>query len=110
MNTTTDIIILIISISMVHGVWLSRQERIALIFVMMIGGLVILVSIIRLRMIVDKSHKADMTWDGVLRAIFWMIEMNLAIICACLPVGKVFLRKHFPGVIGYNLTSTLSQN
>src|SRR5689334_11280318 len=29
-----------------------------------------------------------------------MIEMHFAIICACLPAGKPFLRKHLPKVIG----------
>jgi hypothetical protein len=29
-----------------------------------------------------------------------MSEMHVAIICACLPVGKPFLRKHFPKVLG----------
>jgi hypothetical protein len=110
MNTTTDIIILLLSIFMLHGIWLTRQERIALVLVMMMGGLVIVLSIVRLKMIVTASHR-DMTWNGVVTTIFWMIEMNLAIICACLPAGKAFLRKHFPSVIGYNnLTSTSSQN
>jgi hypothetical protein len=45
MNTTTDIIILLLSIFMLHGIWLTRQERIALVLVMMMGGLYALIRV-----------------------------------------------------------------
>jgi hypothetical protein len=97
MNTTTDITILLISISMLHGVWLTRQEKIALVLVMTIGGLyapiqvnwvekeytnernsVILVSVIRLKIVLDTSHKADMTWDGVRNTMFWWARIDFS--------------------------------
>lgn len=35
-----------------------------------------------------------------------MVEMHVAILCACLPAGKPFLRKHFPQVLGSSYGST----
>jgi hypothetical protein len=38
--------------------------------------------------------------------------MHIAIVCACLPVGRAFLRKHFPCVVDYTFDTFVhdSQN
>ncbi|PVH98966.1 hypothetical protein DM02DRAFT_595228 [Periconia macrospinosa] len=106
MNTTTDIIILLLPIFMLRKVQLYKWERVGLILAMMTGGFVLIISIIRLKTTVDMAPNRDITWEYVHNGIWWMIEMHIAIVCACLPVGRAFLRKHFPYLVGYTFDTS----
>ncbi|PVH90433.1 hypothetical protein DM02DRAFT_607445 [Periconia macrospinosa] len=106
MNTATDILILLLPIFMLRKVKLSKWERIGLILAMMTGGSVLIISIIRLKTTVDMAPSQDITWEYVRNGIWWMIEMHIAIVCACLPVGRAFLRKHFPYFVDYTFDTS----
>ncbi|KAF2175405.1 hypothetical protein K469DRAFT_680082 [Zopfia rhizophila CBS 207.26] len=106
MNTATDVVILLLPIFMLRKVRLPRWEKIGLILVVMTGGFVFVVSIIRLKTTVDMASNPDITWEFVRNGIWWMIEMHIAIVCACLPVGRAFLRKHVSIVVGYNFNTS----
>ncbi|KAH7034021.1 hypothetical protein B0J12DRAFT_679791 [Macrophomina phaseolina] len=102
MNTATDVVILLLPIGMLRKVRLPRQEKIGVVLGLMTGGFVLGVSVIRLKTTFDSAAGLDLTWDWVRNGIWWIIEMHTAIVCACLPVGRAFLRKHFPNIVGYN--------
>ncbi|KAH8724795.1 hypothetical protein GQ44DRAFT_580756, partial [Phaeosphaeriaceae sp. PMI808] len=99
MNTITDSIILLLPIFMLRKVQLPKWEKIGLVLAVMTGGFVLVVSVMRLKTTVDMVPNADITWEYVNSGIWWMIEMHIAIICACLPVARAFLRKHVPSVV-----------
>ncbi|PVH91402.1 hypothetical protein DM02DRAFT_606570 [Periconia macrospinosa] len=105
MNTVTDSVILFLPIFMLQKVRLPRWEKIGLVLVMMTGGFVLVISIIRLKTTVDMASNPDITWESARSAIWWMIELHTAIVCACLPVGKAFLRKHFPCLVDYTFNN-----
>ncbi|KAH7111824.1 hypothetical protein B0J11DRAFT_447400 [Dendryphion nanum] len=101
MNTATDSVILLLPIFMLRKAQLPKWEKVGLILVLMTGGFVLIISIIRLKTTVDLAPNPDLTWEYVHNGIWWMIEMHIAIVCASLPVGRAFLRKHFPCVVNY---------
>ncbi|KAH8727379.1 hypothetical protein GQ44DRAFT_704205 [Phaeosphaeriaceae sp. PMI808] len=101
MNTITDSIILLLPIFMLRKVQLPKWEKIGLVLAIMTGGFVLVVSVMRLKTTVDMVPNADITWEYVNSGIWWMIEMHIAIVCACLPVARAFLRKHVPSVVCY---------
>ncbi|KAH8702776.1 hypothetical protein GQ44DRAFT_717296, partial [Phaeosphaeriaceae sp. PMI808] len=101
MNTVTDTVILLLPIFMLRKVRLPRWEKIGLVLIVMTGGFVLVISIIRLNATVDMAPSPDITWEYVRNGVWWMIEMHIAIVCACLPVGRAFLRKHFPSLVDY---------
>ncbi|KAH8723279.1 hypothetical protein GQ44DRAFT_620601, partial [Phaeosphaeriaceae sp. PMI808] len=101
MNTGTDSVILLLPIFMLRKVQLPKWEKIGLVLVMMTGGFVLVISIIRLKTIVDMASNPDITWESARSLIWWTIEMHIAIVCASLLVGRAFLRKHFPSVVDY---------
>ncbi|KAH8589764.1 hypothetical protein B0O99DRAFT_745744 [Bisporella sp. PMI_857] len=101
MNIATDIVVLLLPIFTLGKVELPKWEKIGLVLVLMTGGFVIVISIIRLKTTVDMAPNPDITWKHVRNGIWWMIEMHIAVVCACLPVGRAFLRKHFPCLVDY---------
>ncbi|KAH7028416.1 hypothetical protein B0J12DRAFT_609275 [Macrophomina phaseolina] len=102
MNTATDIVILLLPVAMLRNVQLPRREKIGVVLALMTGGFVLIVSVIRLKTTVNTAASRDLTWNWVHNGVWWIVEMHTAIICACLPVGRAFLRKHVPTVVGYN--------
>ncbi|KAF2176059.1 hypothetical protein K469DRAFT_523942, partial [Zopfia rhizophila CBS 207.26] len=98
MNTATDSVILLLPVFALRKVRFPKWEKIGLVLVLMTGGFVLVISIIRLKTTVDMASNPDITWEFVRNGIWWMIEMHITIVCASLPVGRAFLRKHFPRV------------
>ncbi|PVI03760.1 hypothetical protein DM02DRAFT_652348 [Periconia macrospinosa] len=100
MNIATDVIILVLPVVMLWKVHIPRRQKVGIIFMLMTGGLVLVASIVRLVHIVNSFYTTDITWDFANQDVWWALELHLAIVCSCLPLGKAFLRCHFPQVIG----------
>ncbi|KAF2178760.1 hypothetical protein K469DRAFT_446324, partial [Zopfia rhizophila CBS 207.26] len=94
MNTLTDFTILVLPILMLQKLRLPIRQKIGVMIVLMTGGFVSAITIIRLKIIVDSVGNPDFTWD-VSQIVWWTTEVHIAIVCACLPAGKPFLRRHF---------------
>ncbi|KAF1973764.1 hypothetical protein BU23DRAFT_371494, partial [Bimuria novae-zelandiae CBS 107.79] len=94
MNTTTDVAILVLPVLLLRNVQLPKRRKIGAVVMLMSGGFILIVSIIKLKLSVDLVNTVDISWDAVPMAVWWTIEAHIAIVCACLPAGKPFLRKH----------------
>lgn len=53
-------------------------------------------SIIRLKYLADFARSTDQTWDNIMPVIWSLIEVSIAIICACLPSLRALLAYHLP--------------
>ncbi|KAH8724209.1 hypothetical protein GQ44DRAFT_802375 [Phaeosphaeriaceae sp. PMI808] len=101
MNIATDAIILVLPIVMLWNVYIPRRQKFGVVFILMAGDCSVLVaSIIRLVHIVKSYFTTDITWDFADQDVWWALELHLAIVCGCLPLGKAFLRRYLPKVIG----------
>ncbi|KAH8728011.1 hypothetical protein GQ44DRAFT_824349 [Phaeosphaeriaceae sp. PMI808] len=102
MNTATDSIILVLPVLFLRGVALPKKQKIGVMIVLMTGGFVI-----RVVLTAGMVNTKDVTWERFPNSVWWTSEVHVAIVCACLPAGKPFLRKHMPRVIGgsYGATS-----
>ena len=56
----------------------------------------VVISILRLRSLYLVSVSTDVTWDNVGAATWSTVEVNVSIICACLPALKPLIRWVFP--------------
>lgn len=56
------------------------------------------VSILRLQSLYVVSHTDDISWNNPLAAIWSSTELNVGIICSCLPTIKGWVTKIFPGL------------
>ncbi|EAT87840.1 hypothetical protein HBI56_117970 [Parastagonospora nodorum] len=96
-NAITDIMIAALPI---RGIWrlqIVRRQKIALIFVLTLGWFVCIVSILRFNaLVVLARHPRDMSFYSA-PAIYWnAIEINLAIVCACVPTLKPLVVQIIP--------------
>ncbi|EZF38948.1 hypothetical protein H102_06905 [Trichophyton rubrum CBS 100081] len=100
-NLVIDILILALPVYHVSRLRLQLRDKLALIFVFVLGGFVCLISIIRSTTFPQSAQPIDDTLDHFLFNAMWAtVEMNTAIICACLPIIRQTLTILFPQIFG----------
>lgn len=57
-----------------------------------------MVSIVRLQSLVNFSNSSNPTWDNLRVSQWSTIEVNVGIICACMPTLRLILLKIFPSL------------
>ncbi|KAF2230499.1 hypothetical protein EV356DRAFT_453738 [Viridothelium virens] len=87
-----DLIILGLAVPLVWGIKLPRSSRAALIGIFMMGGLVTVISIVRLHYALQPV-KDDITWNLVDLGLWSDSESPVGLVSVCLPTyGKLFRR------------------
>lgn len=71
---------------------------------------VTVVSCLRLQSLVGFAASANPTWDQVDVVNWSNIEINVGIICACLPTIRVILARAFPSIMGTTKGSSQAYN
>ncbi|PMD31667.1 hypothetical protein L207DRAFT_389981, partial [Hyaloscypha variabilis F] len=84
-NMGTDIMLLLLPIAMVCNIQFTGNERLGVVLIFTLGSSVCIASIVRLTVQLVEYNVSDDSW---VKAIFLPLdsfEINLGIICACLP-------------------------
>ncbi|KAH6706333.1 hypothetical protein BKA61DRAFT_558837 [Leptodontidium sp. MPI-SDFR-AT-0119] len=100
LNIGTDFVMLLLPIPMLWNLHMPMRQKAGLIGVFMAGSFVCIVSIIRLKYLFPLLKNPDITWAVVPALVWCTIEIDVGIICACLPTLKPVLRRHFPILLG----------
>ncbi|KFY73170.1 hypothetical protein V499_06718 [Pseudogymnoascus sp. VKM F-103] len=95
-NIATDLIIATIPLPIVHKLRIPFRQKIALMVILGIGWFICAVSMLRLNSIIGLAKQADTTFYSGETAYWSTIEVNVAIICACLPTLNPICRLIFP--------------
>ncbi|PWY64969.1 hypothetical protein BO94DRAFT_540919 [Aspergillus sclerotioniger CBS 115572] len=108
-DTVTDLFILVIPMHPIWHLHVNRMQKLVLTLTFLIGGLVTVISIIRLVCLleIDLSSE-DITWNFVPYLIWTCVELNVGIVAACLPCLRpiyIWLRKK----AGYSTGSSGSE-
>ncbi|KAH8885386.1 hypothetical protein GQ53DRAFT_606171, partial [Thozetella sp. PMI_491] len=94
-SISTDIIILLLPLPMVWALQVPITQKVALAFIFTLGIFVVFTSCMRVGTLNITATTPDVTFD-IASTMWSMIEMNVAIVCACLPMMRVFIVRVFP--------------
>lgn len=94
-SIATDLIILFMPMALVYQLQIQRAQKAALVIVFALGGFVVITSCLRVGTIDIASTTNDTTYD-ISSTMWTIIEMNVAIVCACLPMVRPIIVKLFP--------------
>ncbi|UNI19408.1 hypothetical protein JDV02_005592 [Purpureocillium takamizusanense] len=83
-NLVLDMVVLAIPQSRVWKLQLSRQRKLGVSFVFLLGGFVCIATTIRV-IYMARIDVSDITYQFTIPGIWTCVEMNGSIICACLP-------------------------
>ncbi|PWY96608.1 PTH11-like integral membrane protein [Aspergillus sclerotioniger CBS 115572] len=102
MNIATDTTLLIMPMPLLSQLQLPRMQKLALMGVFAIGGLVVITSILRLSSLRSVAQSKDTSYSNVGAAYWTAAECNVAIICACLPFLRPLVSRIFPRFLSTN--------
>ncbi|KAI9888106.1 MAG: hypothetical protein M1823_000041 [Watsoniomyces obsoletus] len=90
-NIVGDLLVLLAPFPIVWGLHASRARRLAVVGIFLLGGLVCVVSIVRIPYL-GGVFAFDATWEGFPAAVMSVIEPAVGLVCACLPTMMPFFR------------------
>ncbi|SPO01923.1 uncharacterized protein DNG_04596 [Cephalotrichum gorgonifer] len=94
-NMATDVFILLLPIWLIRPLKLAPVKMLSVLMVIMAGGFICGITIYRVVNIPKSMLNWDVTWAYVNNYMWCLIEVYVAIICACLPCLKAFAKHHF---------------
>ncbi|KYK53962.1 hypothetical protein DCS_05911 [Drechmeria coniospora] len=89
-----------------HMHW-KKKVGVAVMF--LLGTFVTVVSIFRLHSLIYFAKSSNPTWDQWTTAYWSVIEINVGMICTCLPTFRLILVRLFPTVFGASRSTTSYQ-
>ncbi|OGM47964.1 integral membrane protein (Pth11) [Aspergillus bombycis] len=97
-NVFSDLVTLILPIKICWSLQTSLRQRMLLMVVFGTGSFCCVVAILRIVTMMPYIHSNDFTHFKVTLANWCMIEINVGIICACLPTMRPLLARSFPRI------------
>ncbi|KAJ1335004.1 hypothetical protein MN608_01737 [Microdochium nivale] len=97
-SIATDLVILVLPMLPVTTLEIPRVQKMALMFVFTLGIFVVVTSCLRITTIDIQAKTRDKTFD-ISSTMWTVIEMNVAIICSCLPQLRPLVVKLFPRLV-----------
>ncbi|KAH7006906.1 hypothetical protein EDB80DRAFT_880430 [Ilyonectria destructans] len=98
-HITTDFALILLPMPALYRMNLPRRQKIALIFVFAVGGVACVTSIIRLHSVVKLTTGGDLLYDNANTVVWSAGELNISLICACLPALRAFFGRMTPSFL-----------
>ncbi|EXM18478.1 hypothetical protein FOTG_13416 [Fusarium oxysporum f. sp. vasinfectum 25433] len=95
----TDIIATILPLPILLMLNINRKEKIILVILFALGFLVSVVSFLRLHYSLTNASSDDPIWASITPTYWACIEVNMAIICACLMTLRPLVEKYAPKLL-----------
>lgn len=109
-NIITDLALLFLPMPILTSIRLPRNEKIILIVTFSFGAFVAVVDVVRIAYLESAalarlqnatgSNVGDYSWIASLSFMWSAVEVNVGIICACVPGVKPLAAKVFPNLLG----------
>ncbi|KAF2277449.1 uncharacterized protein EI97DRAFT_449566 [Westerdykella ornata] len=95
-----DFWMLAIPLFQVAHLQLAWKKKVGVAMMFCVGTFVTIVSILRLQYLVHFANSTNPTWDQFDVCSWSTIEINVGIMCACMPAIRAILVRLFPKVLG----------
>ncbi|RFU79574.1 extracellular membrane, 8-cysteine region, cfem [Trichoderma arundinaceum] len=98
MSLAVDLWMIILPLAQVRRLNLHWKKKIGVIFMFVMGAFVSVVSLLRLKSVIFFANLINPTWDQWNVAWWSTMEVNIGIICTCLPTVRLMLKRMFPRI------------
>ncbi|KAH6854782.1 CFEM domain-containing protein [Chaetomium sp. MPI-CAGE-AT-0009] len=95
-----DIWMLAIPLAQLKALNLHWKKKIGVGLMFVVGTFVTVVSIIRLQSLVTFAKSSNATWDNFPVSLWSTVEINVGIMCTCMPTLRLLLVRLFPALGG----------
>ncbi|EAQ89514.1 hypothetical protein CHGG_06133 [Chaetomium globosum CBS 148.51] len=95
-----DFWMLAIPLAQIKSLNLHWKKKIGVALMFVVGTFVTIVSIIRLHALVTFAQSSNATWDNFPVSLWSTVEINVGIMCTCMPTLRLLLVRLFPALGG----------
>ncbi|KAK0732455.1 hypothetical protein B0T21DRAFT_290971 [Apiosordaria backusii] len=106
LHMVTDFLIFLLPMPVVWSIRLPRRQKLALSGVFGFGFLVCFISILRLLQLIKVQTDPDFTYAAAELSYLTAVEVNGAIVCACVMTLKPFIVRFFPRLLSSRATGS----
>ncbi|KAM3480429.1 hypothetical protein MY5147_001195 [Beauveria neobassiana] len=104
-STAIDVWMIGIPLFQIRKLELHWKKKVGATIMFLTGSFVTVVSALRLRSLIYFANSINPTWDELPLALWSTIEINVGLMCACLPTLRLILVRILPRVFGSTLRS-----
>ncbi|KAL7942695.1 putative PTH11-typeG-protein-coupled receptor [Trichoderma barbatum] len=105
-----DLWMIAIPMWQIRNLNLHWKKKIGVAVMLLVGTFITVVSIVRLQFLVHLGSSSNPTYDQIDVSIWSTVEINIGIICTCLPSIRLFLIRIFPNLGGSSHKKSGYQN
>jgi hypothetical protein len=102
-NIFLDILVMGLPMKHLAALNMSLKKKLMVMAMFGVGIFVVVVSVIRLESLIHFSNTQNVTWDYFDAGLWSLIEIDVSIICGCMPAHRMLIAKFWP-----KITSTLA--
>ncbi|KAK0637905.1 hypothetical protein DIS24_g10362 [Lasiodiplodia hormozganensis] len=99
-NIALDLTVLFLPLRQLSKLVMGWKKKLQLLLMFLVGGFVTIVSVIRLETLFKFSNNTNFTWESAPFGYWSTIEMDVGIVCACMPAVQALLKRIFPTIFG----------
>ncbi|KAF2441618.1 hypothetical protein P171DRAFT_74974 [Karstenula rhodostoma CBS 690.94] len=99
-NIALDILVVLIPIPELLKLKLSRRRKIFLVAIFSVGAVTVIISCIRLGALATYETEVNPMYNNVLSGVWSVLEINVGIICICMPSFPRFVSQLAPHFFG----------
>ncbi|KAH8711866.1 hypothetical protein GQ44DRAFT_690083 [Phaeosphaeriaceae sp. PMI808] len=97
-NISLDIAVMVLPLKHLANLQMSLRKKLMVMAMFSVGIFVIVVSTIRLETLIHFASTQNVTWDYVEAGYWSLIEIDVSIICGCMPALRFLILKTWPKV------------
>jgi hypothetical protein len=95
-NIALDTIVMILPLRHLAILNMSLKKKLMVMAMFSVGIFVIVVSVIRLYSLIHFANTENITWNYVDAGLWSLIEIDVSIICGCMPAHRLLIAKAWP--------------
>ncbi|CBX96377.1 predicted protein [Plenodomus lingam JN3] len=99
-NIVLDLATILLPLRQISQLVMNWKQKVQLVLMFCVGGFVTIVSVIRLEYLINFANSKNPTWDLAGFGVWSTIELDVGVMCACMPAIQSLCKRCFPKVFG----------
>ncbi|KAI5779910.1 hypothetical protein DFH27DRAFT_520180 [Peziza echinospora] len=92
-NILTDFFLVFLPVPMIWNIQIAKRQKFALILILALGSFAAACSLVKLKYTVNYGKTGDFLWDSTQLTVWSVGEINVGIVCACMPALKPLVKR-----------------
>ncbi|KAF2442465.1 hypothetical protein P171DRAFT_392365 [Karstenula rhodostoma CBS 690.94] len=110
-NIILDVLVMILPLRHLAGLNMNIKRKLMVMSMFSVGIIVIFTSVMRLYSLVHFANSQNISWDYVEAGYWSLIEIDVSIICGCMPAHRMLIARAWPKIkLTFHSTKANSTN